>query len=580
MQHLMFTFVTFIIVTAFVTIYASKKVTGDDQTTSKGYFLAGSGLSGIVIAGSMMLTNLSAENLVGLSGQSYGANMSGMAWEATAVIATIVMAFIFLPVYLKKGYTTLPQFMEERYGKAIRRVVSLLFLVGYLIIGIPVCLYAGAIGFNQIFNLSEMIGVSPQTSITIIIVLVGIVGAIIAVFGGLKAVAVSDTINGVLLLIGAFLVLIFGTLYLGGQNGGGIGAGINDILVNSPEKLNAIGSAKDPVPFTTLFTGMLLANLFYWGTNQVLIQRTLGAVNLKEGQKGVLLSGFLKMIVPLLMVVPGIIAFRLVPGLENNDYAYPTLVGLVLPWPLLGIFCAALFGAIVSTYNSFLNSAATIFMMDFYKPIINPDIEDKELVKKSKIAGTCFAVFAIVFSPMLQNMGTGLYDFGRSFTGFYNIPIITFVLLGMFTKFANPTGAKISVIWHIFFYSGYKFWFSGIDSPITNAIMSVHFIHTYAISFIVMVIIMFITSKFDKTETEFNLNSAREDDYDITAWDLRYPVAAWLVTFLIYIYLLLSPLGLAAEGNNLSFVKIITLVLVIISVAVLVICNKIKKARK
>src|SRR5699024_555846 len=122
------------------------------------------------------------------------------------------------------------------------------------------------------------------------------------------------------------------------------------------------------------------------------------------------------------------------------------LVGMVLPWPLLGVFCAALFGAIVSTYNSFLNSAATIFMMDFYKPIINPNIDDRELVKKSKIAGTIFAIFAILFSPMLQNMNSGLYDFGRSFTGFYNIPIITFVLLGMFTKFANPLGAKISVI--------------------------------------------------------------------------------------------------------------------------------------
>lgn len=580
MQHLTFTLITFVLVTALVTIYASKKVTGDDQNTSKGYFLAGSGLSGIVIAGSMMLTNLSAENLVGLSGQSYGANMSGMAWEATAVVATIVMAFIFLPVYLRKGYTTLPEFMQERYGTFIRRVVSLLFLIGYLIIGIPVCLYAGAIGFNQIFNLSSMLGISNENAITIVIVLVGLVGAFIAVFGGLKAVAVSDTVNGVLLLLGSILVLIFGILFLGNNNGGGISAGINDILVNSPEKLNAIGSKTDPVPFATLFTGMILANLFYWGTNQVLIQRTLGAKNLKEGQKGVLLSGFLKMIIPLLMVVPGIIAFRLVPGLENSDYAYPTLVGMVLPWPLLGVFCAALFGAIVSTYNSFLNSAATIFMMDFYKPIINPNIDDRELVKKSKIAGTIFAIFAILFSPMLQNMNSGLYDFGRSFTGFYNIPIITFVLLGMFTKFANPLGAKISVIWHIFFYSGYKFWFKNVDLLITDKILSVHFIHTYAISFIVMVVIMLVTSKIDKTKNEFNINSGRIDNYDMTPWDLRYPVAIWLISFLIYIYTVLSPMGLAAEGNNLGFVKICTLILLIVTIITILVCSRIKKARK
>lgn len=575
-----FTLITFIIVTAFVTIYASKKVTGDDSTTSKGYFLAGSGLSGIVIAGSMMLTNLSAENLVGLSGQSYSANMSGMAWESTAVIATIVMAMIFLPIYLKKGYTTLPEFMEERYDLTIKRVISLLFLIGYLVIGIPVCLYAGAIGFTQIFDLSAMLGVSQQTAITIIIVLVGVVGAILAVFGGLKAVAVSDTINGVLLLIGAVLVLFFGLSYLGGQYNGGIAEGINDILVNAPEKLNAVGKKGDPVPFSTLFTGMILANLFYWGTNQVLIQRTLGAKNLKEGQKGVLLSGFLKMIVPLFMVLPGIIAFRLAPGLENSDFAYPTLVGMVLPWPLLGIFCAALFGAIVSTYNSFLNSASTIFMLDFYKPFINPDIEDRELVRKSKIFGTIFAIFAIVFSPMLQNMDSGLYDFGRSFTGFYNIPIITLVLLGMFTKWSNPLGAKIAIIWHILFYSGYKFWFKALNSTFFNKILEIQFIHTYAISFVVMVLIIYLCSFIDKDRSTFNLNDGRHDSYDMTPWELRKPVAIFLVSMLVYNYLLLSPMGLAAPGNNLSFVRTITFILIIIGIGVLIACNKIKKGAK
>lgn len=578
MEHIFFTLITFILATFLVMYISSKKVTSDDQSTSKGYFLAGSGLSGLFIAGSMMLTNLSAENLVGLSGQSYGANMSGMAWEATAVIATIVMAFVFLPLYLRKGYTTLPQFMEERYGKTIRRVVSLLFLVGYLIIGIPVCLYAGAIAFNQIFDLGKIFDISSAMGINIIIVLVGVVGAIIAVFGGLKAVAVSDTINGVLLIIGSALVLLFGLHVLGSESAGGsIIAGIQDMLKNSPEKLNAIGGPKDPVPFATLFTGMILANLFYWGTNQVLIQRTLGASSLKEGQKGVLLSGFLKMIVPLIMVVPGIIAFRLVPGLEKADFAYPALVAKVLPWPLLGIFCAALFGAIVSTYNSFLNSAATIFMLDFYQPLINPNIEESKLVKYSKIASTLFAVFAIFFTPLLQSMDSGIYDFGRSFTGFYNIPIITFVLLGMFTKFSNSLGAKLSILWHIFFYSGYKFWFKLVDSPITNAILSVHFIHTYAISFAVMILIMLITSKFDKTNKPFDAKRGRDDGYDMTPWEYGKPVAVWLVAFLIYIYALFSPMGLAAPGNNPSFVLGITIALLIVTAIVYMACRKIKK---
>lgn len=573
-QNLIFTLVTFLAFTVMVAVVSSKLVTSDDQSTSKGYFLAGNGLSGVFIAGSMMLTNLSAENLVGLSGQSYGFNMSGMAWEATASVATVVMAFVFLPLYLKKGYTTLPEFMQDRYGNLIRRAVSLLFMVGYLLVGIPVCLYAGAIGFNQIFDLSSIFGISSGASITIIIVLVGIIGACYAVFGGLKAVAVSDTINGILLVVGGILIPVFGFIVLGG---GSFVGGIQDILENAPEKLNAIGSPTDPVPFGCIFTGMVLANLFYWGTNQVLIQRTLGAKNLKEGQKGVLLSGFLKMLVPLIMVIPGVIASQLVPGLEKNDYAYGALVAKVLPWPLTGLFCAALFGAIISTYNSFLNSAATIFMMDIYKPIINPNIKDEDMVKKAKFVGTIFAVFAICFSPMLQGLD-GLYDFGRSFTGFYNIPIITLVLVGMFTKWGSTLGATCSIIWHIFFYSGYKFWFQYIDSPITNYVCKINYMNIYAISFLVMLAIIFVCSKISPNHTEYSNEAARKDNYDMTPWIHKNEVAIWLMSFLVYMYIMFSPIGLATHDRNMTFVGGVTLALIAETVG-LIVYARIKRAK-
>lgn len=579
MEHLFFTLLTFVAFTVMVAVISSRLVTKDDQTTSNGYFLAGNGLSGIFIAGSMMLTNLSAENLVGLSGQSYGFNMSGMAWESTAVIATIVMAFLFLPLYLKKGYTTLPEFMEDRYGTWVRRAVSLLFLIGYLVVGIPVCLYAGAIGFNQIFNLPEIFGISSQMSLTIVIVLVGVVGAGYAVFGGLKAVAVSDTINGLLLVVGGMLIPVFGFIVLGQTQGGGFFSGIQEILNNAPEKFNAIGSTTDPVPFATIFTGMVLANLFYWGTNQVLIQRTLGAKNLKEGQKGVLLSGFLKMLVPMMMVIPGVIAARLVPGLEHNDFAYPSLVARVLPWPVVGLFCAALFGAIVSTYNSFLNSAATIFMLDFYKPMINPKIGDRELVKKAKFFGVLFAAFAISFTPFLQVLSTGLYNFGRSFTGFYNIPIITLVLIGMFTRFGSVRGAKIAIGWHIFFYSGFKFWFKLIDSPITNAIMKINFIHIYAISFVVMIVILIVTTN-KKEAGAYNNESKRTDGYDMTPWLHKNETAVFLISFLIYSYIIFSPIGIATHDRNNTFIVGVTVAIVAETVALLLYAISKRKKRK
>lgn len=566
MDHLLFTLVTFIICTAAVAIISAKIVSkSDDQKTAKGYFLAGSGLGGIFIAGSMLLTNLSAENLVGLSGQAYAANMSGMAWEATAVIATIVMAFVFLPLYLRKGYTTLPEFMEERYGIVVRRMVSMFFLIGYLLIGIPVCLYAGAIGFNQIFDLGAIFGISSGAALTILIVIVGIIGALYAVLGGLKAVAVSDTINGVLLVIGSLFVVVFGFIAVGNAKGtGGFVSGVSYVLENNYEQLNAIGSKTDPVPFACIFTGMLLANLFYWGTNQVLIQRALGAKNLKEGQKGVLLSGFLKMMVPLLLVLPGVIAAALLgDGLESKDFAYPTLVAKSLPWPVVGLFCAALFGSVISTYNSFLNAASTVFMVDLFKPIFKPDLSDEKTVVYAKRVGWLFAAFAICFTPFLQVLSTGLYDFGRSFTGFYNIPIITIVLVGMFSKKGSSLGAVAASLWHVFFYSGYKFWFKYIDLPAAKAVLKINYMNIYAISFIVMLIIIFVCARIKPNEKVFDKGGVKDSDFDMKPWVHKNAVAVWLVSFLVYEYFIFSPAGLAAADKNYTLIGLLTLVLII-----------------
>ena len=567
MEHLAFTIISFLVFTALVGYISAKLVTSDDQHTESGYFLAGKGLSGVFIAGSMILTNISAQNLVGMSGQSYRANMSGMAWEATPVIATIVMAMIFLPVYLRKGYTTLPEFLEDRYDSSIRKIVSLLFLLGYVLFAIPICLYAGAIGFYQIFDLSLIFGIDRGTSMTIMIVALGVVGALYAVFGGLKAVAVSDTINGILLFASGIVVPIFGLAYLGNMHGGSLATGLKQVLNVNPEKLNAIGGATDPVPFSTIFTGMLFANLFYWGTNQVLIQRTLGAKNLKEGQKGVLLSGFIKILLPIILVFPGIIAFHVVPGLEKADFSYPQLVARVLPWPLAGLFFAGLFGAIISTYNSLLNSASTIFMLDIYKPLINPGIQERELIKKAKLFGIAIAVFSISISPMFQTI-TGIYNFGRATTGFYNMPIITIVLAGMFTKWATPLGAKLAIVFHLVFYILMQYIIK-IDTPDNIIGVRISFIHVFAISVGVMFIIIYIAARLRPSEKVFDKNVSRVKNYDMRPWRLAKPVSAWLICFLVYVYLILSPWGLATEQRNMTFILGATVAILALTVLLL-----------
>ncbi|MBT4581560.1 MAG: solute:sodium symporter family transporter, partial [Gammaproteobacteria bacterium] len=299
--------------------WISYRKTKGEANTRDGYFLAGRGLSAVFIAGSMLLTNLGASQLIGLNGSAYGFNMSSMGWEVTAAFATICMAFIFLPRYLAGAFSTLPEFLNDRFDNTVRRMSVVLFLVGYGLVTIPSVLYSGSIAVLQLFDVPGLLQIPYPQALVLTIIVIGSIGALYAVFGGLKAVAVSDTLNGIGLLIVGVSVPILGLSALGD---GSIGEGLEILTTTNTEKLNAIGSSDDPTPFATLFTGMIFANLFYWCTNQYVIQRTLGAKNLAEGQKGVLFSGFFKVVVPFLMMIPGVIAFHLYgPGLASIDLA-------------------------------------------------------------------------------------------------------------------------------------------------------------------------------------------------------------------------------------------------------------------
>ena len=498
--------------------------------TKDGYFLAGRGLTGVFIAGSMVLTNLSAEHLIGLNGSAYGYNMSSMAWEVTATIATIVMALVFLPRYLAGAFTTLPQFLNDRFGDDVRRMTVVLFLVGYGLITIPSVLYSGSIAVLQLFNIPSLFDLSYSSGLTLTIVCVGTIGAVYAVFGGLKAVAVSDTLNGIGLLIIGVTVPIFGFIALGD---GSLGAGVNEVLTTHTDKLNAIGSDTDPTPFSTLFTGMIFANLFYWGTNQYVIQRTLGAVSLAEGQKGVLYSGYFKLLVPFFMMVPGIIAFHLYGGeLQSMDLAYPHLVKNVLPVYMSGFFLAVLLGAVFSSFNSLLNSAATLFVLDVYQPYKKVTVSDKQLIKVAKRASVIIALFSFVVSPLLQYAPEGLFQIIRIFTGFYNIPVITIVLVGLFTKRVPGFAAKVVICFHVIAYALLKF---VID-------VDINFIHIYAILFFIELGIMLLIGYWRPLDKPWKFTN--KSQVDMTPWAYGIPVAITMVSCVVIIYLLFSPIGL------------------------------------
>lgn len=536
--------VFFMGIVAFVSYQKTKGI----ADTKDGYFLAGRGLTGVFIAGSMVLTNLSAEHLIGLNGSAYGYNMSSMAWEVTATIATIVMALVFLPRYLSGAFTTLPQFLSNRFGDDVRRMTVVLFMVGYGLITIPSVLYSGSIAVLQLFDIPNLLKISYSSGLTMTIVCVGIIGAIYAVFGGLKAVAVSDTLNGVGLLIIGVTVPVFGFMALGD---GSLSAGVNEVLTTHTEKLNAIGGPRDPTPFSTLFTGMIFANLFYWGTNQYVIQRTLGAVSLAEGQKGVLYSGYFKLLVPFFMMVPGIIAFHLYGGeLQSIDLAYPHLVKNVLPMYMSGFFLAVLLGAVFSSFNSLLNSAATLFVLDIYQPYKKTTMSDQQLIKVAKIASVVIALFSFVVSPLLQYAPEGLFQVIRVFTGFYNIPVITVVLVGLFTKRVPGIAAKVAITFHVIAYAILKF--------VIN--VDINFIHIYAILFFIELGIMLGIGYLMPMDKPWKF--VNQSKVDMTPWRYGFPVAITMVSCTVIIYLLFSPIGLV-NGLSSVFWPAIAAVLVV-----------------
>ena len=525
--------------------------------TRDGYFLAGRGLSAVFIAGSLLLTNLSAEQLIGLNGSAYGFNLSSMGWEVTAAFATICMAFVFLPRYLAGAFSTLPEFLNDRFDDDVRRLSVILFMLGYGLVTIPSVLYSGSIAVLQLFDVPELFNIPYSQSLVFTIIAIGSVGAVYAVFGGLRAVAVSDTLNGIGLLLIGIAVPILGLSLLGG---GSVAEGLTIITNNNTEKLNAIGSSTDPTPFATLFTGMIFANLFYWCTNQYVIQRTLAAKNLAEGQKGVLFSGFFKVLVPFLMMIPGVIAFHLYGavggegGLASIDLAYPQLIRDVLPVYAMGFFLAVLLGAVFSSFNSLLNSAATLFCLDVYVPFqearSDKAVSDRQLLKVAKRASIVIALFSFVVAPLLQFAPDGLWQIIRIFTGFYNIPVIAIVMVGLFTQHVPALGPKLVIGFHIIAYGLLKFVF--------DPFVTLHFLHLYGILFFLEVgIMLWVGHLYPRAEAwSFTVNNK----VDMQPWRFAVPCATLLMSCVVALYLLFSPIGLVGGLSEAFWPMILALV--------------------
>lgn len=521
-------FLGFTLLVGIISYLATRKT---DESSSDGYFLGGRSLTGVVIAGSLLLTNLSTEQIVGLNGQAFTEGILVMAWETLAAIAMVVTAIFLLPRYLKGGITTVPQFLERRYDTTTKAIASGLFLSGYVVVFLPIVLYSGSLAISTMFDVPEVLGVSKNMSIWICVFGIGITGSIYAIFGGLKAVAVSDTINAVGLLIGGVMIPIFGLLEIGDGN---LGQGITTLMDTNPEKFNSIGSSEASVPFATIFTGMMLVQLFYWGTNQAIIQRALGAKNLKEGQKGLILASFIKILGPLIVVLPGVIAFHMFGDtLSNADEAYPTLVSKVLPLSLVGFFAAVLFGAILSSFNSALNSSVTLFGIDIYKEYINKEASEQQVVKAGKLFGVVLALLSMFIAPFIANAPDGLFGYLQQVNGCYSIPILTIIVVGYLTKNVPAIAAKIAIGSGAVLYLLYMI----LDSTLMKGQFP-HFLHVMAILFVLNVVIMLVIGKLHPREVPYQQEYTRE--VDITPWKNVKIVGGLICAIVIGIYIYFS----------------------------------------
>jgi len=404
---------------------------------AKDYFLASKSLPWWAIGASLIAANISAEQIIGMSGSGYAIGLAVASYEWMAALTLLIVGKWFLPVFLRNGIYTMPQFLEQRYGTRIRTVMAVFWLGLYVFVNVTSILWLGAVAVNQVTGIDQMTAV----------VLIGVFALLYQLYGGLKAVALTDIVQVTLLVLGGLFVAGLTLNQLG--DGAGIIAGFNKLWQAQPGHFEMILSKDNPfykdLPgLSVLLGGLWIMNISYWGFNQYIIQRALAAKSIGEAQKGVLFAAFLKLLMPVIVVLPGIAAVMLAPNLDKPDQAYPTMMRM-LPTGVLGLVFAALVAAIVASLASKINSVATIFTLDFYAKR-NPDADQAKLVRVGRLAAVVAVVLGILTAKPLLGSFDQAFQYIQEYTGFFTPGIVVIFMLGLFWKRANEAGALSAAI--------------------------------------------------------------------------------------------------------------------------------------
>ena len=507
-------FLAFIGTVVAVSLYAGRK-----ERTSEDYFLAGRKLTWWLIGFSLIASNISTEHFVGMAGSAFGrVGLAIASYEWMAAVCLVIVAWWLLPKFLRAGIYTMPEFLEYRYDSGARAIMAVYLMTAYIIVLLAVVLYSGSLAFNAIFSvptlLVERFGFDPgeaeRWANLIGIWGIGIIAGSYTIYGGLKAVVWSDLLQGGALLLGGAMVTVLGLRLIGE---GSVVDGWQTFTAVNSDKLHMCLPWNDPeLPWIAVFVGGLwIPNLFYWGLNQFITQRTLGAKSLAEGQKGILFAALIKLFIPFIIVVPGIMAFELygdeILALGGNvgDKAYPYMIRQVLPPSLRGIMFAALLGAVMSTFNSGLNSASTIFTVDLYGKYINKSASPQRQVAVGRVATGVVVVVACLWAPVVGSF-EGVFIYIQKIWGFISPGIVAAFVVGLAIKKAPPAAAKGAMLLGVPLYGvcvfGGAIWripgMADVAPGLHDALIAFNswaFLHHMAIVFVVLVVYMIIVTK-------------------------------------------------------------------------------------
>lgn len=422
------------------------------QETTREYFLASSALPWWAVGGSLIASNISAEQFIAMSGSGYVVGMAIASYELMAAVTLLIVGKYFLPIFLKKGIYTMPQFLEQRFDHRVRTGMAVFWVLLFVFVNITSVLYLGGLALKTIMGIPLIWGVIG----------LALFAATFSVGGGLKAVVWTEVVQVVILVLGGLLTTVMVLNALGGSFFGGL----KMLVEQAPEKFDMILDKSNPeyinLPgISVLIGGLWIANLYYWGNNQYIIQRALAAKSIKEAQAGTAFAAFLKLLIPIIVVIPGIVAFVLKAPISRPDEAYPWVLSNYVTVGFKGIAFAALVAAIGSTLSSVVNSASTIFTLDIYKTFFLKNIEEetvreRHLVRVGKISAAVAILIGVIMAPLLGNLDQA-FQYIQEYTGFISPGVVAVFLLGLFWKRTSTNAALTAVILAIPLSTAFKF---------------------------------------------------------------------------------------------------------------------------